>query len=233
MGESKHPWRTPTVVLMNSPSWPFKRTALLELSYSAWMAWTSPSSVLKLLRTCHRPACQSLLDTFLKSMKLWNRLRWCCRCFSMMTIEDLFYCAQAWSKTCLFFCQQSLGLELVEDKSDLIMLGWLIRLMVWSFWHCLRLPFFGKGITSNWVHSFGHSFVSQIFLHITVRTVIVASPPFLSNSEGMLSTPGDFPAFRQCKASSTSSLCTGRFSGSCVCSGYSAQALVHGLVTLQ
>ena len=37
-----------------------------------------------------------------------------------MTIEDLFYCAPAWSKTCLVFCQQflSLGLESVEDKLE-------------------------------------------------------------------------------------------------------------------
>ena len=36
------------------------------------------------------------------------------------TIEDLFYCAPAWSKTCLVFCQQflSLGLESVEDNSE-------------------------------------------------------------------------------------------------------------------
>ena len=33
MGESKNPWQTPTVVLKNSPSWQFKRTALLEFSY--------------------------------------------------------------------------------------------------------------------------------------------------------------------------------------------------------
>ena len=33
-------------------------------------------------------------------------------------IEDLFYCAPAWSPTCLFLCQQflSLGLESVEDS---------------------------------------------------------------------------------------------------------------------
>ena len=37
MGKSKHPLWTPTVVLKNSPSWLFKRTALLEFSYSAQM----------------------------------------------------------------------------------------------------------------------------------------------------------------------------------------------------
>ena len=36
------------------------------------------------------------------------------------TIEDLFYCASTWSKTCLFFSQQflSLGLESVEDNFE-------------------------------------------------------------------------------------------------------------------
>ena len=36
------------------------------------------------------------------------------------TIEDLFYCAPAWSKTRLFFCQQflRLGLESVGDNSQ-------------------------------------------------------------------------------------------------------------------
>ena len=36
------------------------------------------------------------------------------------TIEDLFYCAPAWSKTCLVFCQMflSLGLESVEDNLE-------------------------------------------------------------------------------------------------------------------
>ena len=68
VGESEHPWRTHTVVLKNSHSEQFKRTALLEFSYSAWMASTSPLSVLKLL-------CDD------------------------STIEDLFYCAPAWSET--------------------------------------------------------------------------------------------------------------------------------------
>ena len=47
MGESNHPWRTPTGVLKNSFSWLLKRTAMLEFSFSAWMARTSPSSLLK------------------------------------------------------------------------------------------------------------------------------------------------------------------------------------------
>ena len=37
-----------------------------------------------------------------------------------LTIEDLFYCTPAWSKICLFFCQQFLsrGLESSEDNSE-------------------------------------------------------------------------------------------------------------------
>ena len=77
MGESKHPWRTPIIVWKNSPIWLLKRTTLLDFSYSAWMAWISPSFVLKLLRTCDTPECQTLSNACLKSMKLWNRSSWC------------------------------------------------------------------------------------------------------------------------------------------------------------
>ena len=80
IGESRHPWRTHTVALKKSPRWLFKTTALLKFSYNAWMAWTTPSSMLKLLRTCQRPACQTLSDAFLKSTKLSNWSRRCCRC---------------------------------------------------------------------------------------------------------------------------------------------------------
>ena len=72
MGESNHPWRSPTVVLKNSPKGLFKKTALLEFSYTALTPLTSPSSVWKLLRTCDRPACQTLPTP---SWKLWNRSR--------------------------------------------------------------------------------------------------------------------------------------------------------------
>ena len=60
-------------------------------------------------------------------------------------------------------------------------------------------------------------------IHITIMTVVVASPPFLRNSEGMLSSPGAFPAFRLHTDSSTSSLST----------GIGFQPLVWGLVTLE
>ena len=40
--------------------------------------------------------------------------------YDELTVKDLFCCAPAWFKTCLFFCQQflSLGLKSVEDNSE-------------------------------------------------------------------------------------------------------------------
>ena len=64
MGEGKHLWWTSAVVLKNSPGWLFERTALLEFPYSAWNDWSGPFFVLKLLRTCHKPACQTLFPHF-------------------------------------------------------------------------------------------------------------------------------------------------------------------------
>ena len=42
-----------------------------------------------------------------------------------LTIEDLFYCAPAWPKSCLIFCQQFLsrGLKSVEDNSEYDLAG--------------------------------------------------------------------------------------------------------------
>ena len=66
------------------------------------------------------------------------------------------------------------------------------------------------------IHTFDHSFVSQVFWHSAVRTVIVGSPLFLSSSERRLSNPGDTSAFRLCTASATSSFSTGRLWASLV-----------------
>ena len=41
------------------------------------------------------------------------------RLFDDSAIEDLFYHAPAWSKTCLFFCQQFLSLGLESDEDNL------------------------------------------------------------------------------------------------------------------
>ena len=34
------------------------------------------------------------------------------------TIEDLFYCAPAWSNICLFFCRQFLSLSLESEENN-------------------------------------------------------------------------------------------------------------------
>ena len=64
------------------------------------------------------------------------------------TVGDLFYCASARSKICIFYCQQFLILDLesVEDISEHGLAG---------------VSFFGQGMTSDCVHSFGYSFVSR------------------------------------------------------------------------
>ena len=43
----------------------------------------------------------------------------------LVTTEDLFYCAPAWPKSCLIFCQQFLsrGLKSVEDNSEYDLAG--------------------------------------------------------------------------------------------------------------
>ena len=175
------------------------------------MAWTS-SSVLKLLRTCHRHVCQTLSNAFLKSMKLWKRSRLCYRCFSMMT-RLLKICSTvlrpglkpACSSTSSF---SALAWSQMRISRSMVLLWWLIRLMVQCFWQCLWLSLFGKGMTSDCVRFFGHFSVCKIFLHITVRTA-TASPLCLSNSEEMLFTHGYCPAFRLSTTSSTSPLSTG------------------------
>ena len=138
--------------------------------------------MLHLLRTCHMHVCQTLSNAFLKSMKSWNRSRWCCKRFSMMTrllkISSTVL-RPALKPACSSASSSSaLALSRLRITQNMILLGWLIRLMVRWFWHCLRLPSFGKRLTSECVHSFGHSVVSQISWYIAVRSVVVASPPF-------------------------------------------------------
>ena len=124
MGEIKHPWRD--TYLKNSQSWLLKRTALLEFLYTARMAWTSPSCTLKLLRTCHRPTYQTVTRRFevyevveqIALVLLSALMQW-------LDIEDPFYCAPAWSKTCL-------GL-LPAVPQPWPWVGWG-RLGAWSCW---------------------------------------------------------------------------------------------------
>ena len=59
-------------------------------------------------------------------------------------------------------------------------------------------------MTKDWVRGVGQSPVCQILLQIVVRSVITSSPPALTSSARMLSTPPDFPFFNFCTAASTS-----------------------------
>ena len=47
--------------------------------------------------------------------------------------------------------------------------------------------------------------IFQLFLQVEANMSIMASPPALTNSAGMLSTPTDFPIFSALTAASTSS----------------------------
>ena len=58
-------------------------------------------------------------------------------------------------------------------------------------------------MTKDWVQGVGHSQVCQILLQIVLMAVITSSPPTLTSSARMLSTPADFPFFSDCTAAST------------------------------
>ena len=136
----------------------------------------------------------------LEVYEVWNRSRWCCRCFCMMT-RLLKICSTVLRPDLKPACSSAssssaVALSRLRTTQSMVLLGCLIRLMVRQFRHCLILLLCGKCRKSNCVHSFGHSCNSHTFWHIAVRTVVVASPPFLSSSEGMLSTPGDFFCFQ-------------------------------------
>ena len=60
--------------------------------------------------------------------------------------------------------------------------GWLVKLMVRQSMHCLRLPFFGRGITSDLVHSIGHFSIPRSSDIVSGFTV--PSTPLLISSEG-------------------------------------------------
>ncbi len=94
-------------------------------------------------------------------------------------VEDLFNCTPSCSEACS------------------TLLGWLVNIMVLQSWHCLMLPFFGRGITSDLVHSVGHFSVPRssdidllVFLLFLPRFT-----PLLISSEGTLYIPGYLPVF--------------------------------------
>ena len=50
-------------------------------------------------------------------------------------------------------------------------------------------------MTCDCILDVGHAFDFQILLHIASKAMIIVLLPDLTNSVGMLSTPGDFPCF--------------------------------------
>ena len=71
VGESRHPCRTPTVVLNHSPVLPLNRTALWALSFKFSMARMMLALMLYFLIVAHKASCHTLSKAFLKSMKTW------------------------------------------------------------------------------------------------------------------------------------------------------------------
>ena len=69
-GESRHPCRTPTVVLNHSPVLPLNRTAFWALSYRFSMARMMLALMLYFLIVAHKASCHYLSKAFLKSMKI-------------------------------------------------------------------------------------------------------------------------------------------------------------------
>ena len=68
-GESRHPCRTPTVVLNPSPVLPLNRTALLSYRFS--IARMRMALMLYFLIVAHKASCHTLSKAFLKLMKTW------------------------------------------------------------------------------------------------------------------------------------------------------------------
>ena len=71
VGESKHPCRTPTLVLNHSPVLPLNKTALWALSYRFSMVRMMLALMLYFLKVDHKASCHTLTKAFLKSMKTW------------------------------------------------------------------------------------------------------------------------------------------------------------------
>ena len=155
----------------------------------------------------HARLCQSLVE----AIKLRNRSCWWYRCVSMMT-RLLRICSTVLRPGLKPACSSAssfsaLALSRLRITWSMILLGCLIRLMVWG-----RLFFFlyfcGKGITSDCVHFFDHSFVSQIFW----QDCYCCLASILKQLRG-----NDVNSWRLFFiASSTSSFSIGRLSASCV-----------------
>ena len=73
VGDRRHPYLTPTVVLNHSPMLPFIWTAIVALSKSSSMVQTRFALILFFCMVAHKAACHTLSEAFFKSMKIWYR----------------------------------------------------------------------------------------------------------------------------------------------------------------
>ena len=140
--------------------------------------------------------------------KTWKRSCWCWRYLS--GILRLKICSVVLRPGLKPACSSPVivsawGFNLFSKIFNITFLAWLIRLIVRWFWHCCRLPFFGRVITSDWVQQGGHSPVCQILLQMLRSASVMVSPPAWSSSVGVLSTPQLFPDLSDFTAASTSS----------------------------
>lgn len=67
-----------------------RSVALVAWSWRTWMTCMSSSSMLNPLRTYQRPPCHIWSNSFLQSMKLWNRSLWFYRCLLMSALQFKF-----------------------------------------------------------------------------------------------------------------------------------------------
>ena len=133
VGETRHPWRTPTVVLNHSPVLPLNRTALWALSCRFSMARMMLAFMLYFLIVAYKASCHTLSKAFLESMKTWKRFC-CCRYFSQRILR-LNICSlvliPALKPACSSaMCSSACGWSLFRMIYNMTLLGWLIRLMV-------------------------------------------------------------------------------------------------------
>ena len=107
VGESRHPCRTPTVVLIYSPVLPLSRTALWALSYRFSMARMMLALMLYFLIVAHKASChynpvKGLLEVCEDMVE--NLLMLQVFLAEDPEIEYLFCGAPSGSETCLLFC---------------------------------------------------------------------------------------------------------------------------------
>ena len=98
---SRHPFRTPTVVLNHSTVLKLNRTALWALSYRFSMARMILALMLYFLIVAHKASCHTLSKAVLKSMILLMLQVFLAE---DPEIEYLFCGAPSGSETCLLFC---------------------------------------------------------------------------------------------------------------------------------